>query len=260
MMGTQFDDQAQVHLKVVGLTKTFTLHMLRGKRVPACRDVSFDVPRGRATAIVGSSGSGKSSLLKCIFRTYLPTAGQVLLLTGSGARNLAEADDHEILALRRREIGYVAQFLHAPPRVSALDVVARPRIEQGVPLKAARDEAAHLLEQLTLPHDLFEAYPSLFSGGEQQRVNIARALITRSKLLLLDEPTSALDRGNLDRVVDLLRQAQAEGTTILAVLHDRAVVEALADEVVVMEQGAVRHIGPWSTVPAEYRDAGAGVA
>src|SRR4051794_19108942 len=189
-----------VHLRIENLHKTFTLHVLHGKRVAAFHDVTFDVPRGQITAIVGPSGNGKSSLLKCIYRTYLPTGGRLLYHRPEGVIDLVTADDHTMLALRQREIGYVAQFLKAPPRVTAVDVVARPLIERGVARGAAVAEAAALLGRLHLPDDLFDAYPALFSGGEQQRVNIARALIGRADLLLLDEPTSALDRENLLRV------------------------------------------------------------
>jgi alpha-D-ribose 1-methylphosphonate 5-triphosphate synthase subunit PhnL len=240
-------------LRIEHLTKAFTLHVLHGKRVPAFHDVSFTVPRGKITAIVGPSGSGKSSLLKCIYRTYLPTSGSILLATDDGLVDLAAADDHMILALRKRTMGYVSQFLKAPPRVTAVEVVARPLIERGIHRAAALAEAAAILERLHLPPDLFDAYPSLFSGGEQQRVNIARALVAETDVLLLDEPTSALDRINLERVTGLLSEARARGTTILGIFHDYAVVKALADFVVVMEDGTVRSAGPWSSVPDEYR-------
>jgi len=240
-------------LRIDNLTKAFTLHVLHGKRVPAFHDVSFAVPRGQITAIVGPSGSGKSSLLKCIYRTYLPTRGRIILATDAGTVDLATADDHTILALRKRTIGYVAQFLKAPPRVTAVEVVARPLVERGVQRDVALAEASAILEQLHLPRDLFDAYPALFSGGEQQRVNIARALVAPTDLLLLDEPTSALDRINLERVTGLLREARSRGTTILGIFHDYAVVEALVDIAIVMESGTVRSAGPWSSAPPEYR-------
>ncbi len=252
--------EPDVHLRIEDLHKTFTLHVLHGKRVPAFHDVTFDVPRGKITAIIGPSGNGKSSLLKCIYRTYLPTGGRLLYHRPEGVIDLATADDHTMLALRRREIGYVAQFLKAPPRVTAVDVVARPLIERGVARGTAVAEAAALLARLNLPDDLFDAYPALFSGGEQQRVNIARALIGRADLLLLDEPTSALDRENLLRVAEMLREARAAGTTIVGIFHDYTVVEALADQVVVMEHGTVQYAGPWPGVPATYRTATADAA
>lgn len=235
-----------VHLRIEGLTKDFTLHVLGGKRVPAFRDVTFDVARGGLTAIVGPSGSGKSSLLKCIYRTYLPIAGHMMFAGRMGTVDLVSADDHAVLALRRREIGYVSQFLKPPPRVSALDVVARPLIERGETRDTAREAAAAMLTRLNVPRDLFDGYPTLFSGGEQQRVNIARALLSRADFLLLDEPTSALDQANLHVVSELLREDRVAGTTILGIFHDPAVVAALADTVIIMTAGTVQDIAPGS--------------
>ena len=229
-------------LRIEGLTKEFTLHVLGGKRVPAFADVTFTVPQGGLTAIVGASGSGKSSLLKCVYRTYLPTAGRIFYAGRGGTVDLVAADDHAVLALRQQEIGYVSQFLKPPPRVAALDLVARPLVERGVAVDDARAEAATMLARLNVPRDLFDAYPALFSGGEQQRVNIARALIARADLLLLDEPTSALDTANLRVVAELLREARAAGVTMLGIFHDPAVVADLADTVVTMAGGAVRRV------------------
>jgi len=234
--------ESSAHLRIRGLHKTFTLHVLHGKRITSLRDVSFDVPQGGITAVVGTSGSGKSTLLKCIHRTYLPSGGEMLLQTQRGTIDLAQADDHLILALRRRDLCYVPQFLRAPPRVAALDVVARPLIELGTRLDEARDRAASVLSRLMLAPELYDAYPSLFSGGEQQRVNIARALVVRAHLLLLDEPTSALDHANLERVATLLREARSAGTTIIGVFHDSSLVRGLADMVVTMDRGAVQSI------------------
>jgi len=232
----------EMHLRIEGLTKEFTLHVLGGKRVPAFRDVTFDVPRGGLTAIVGPSGSGKSSLLKCIYRTYLPTAGRMIFAGRASTQDLTTTDDHDMLALRGREIGYVSQFLKPPPRVSALDVVARPLVERGIARDEARTRAGEMLGRLNLPRDLFDGYPTLFSGGEQQRVNIARALLARADFLLLDEPTSALDQANLQVVTELLRETRTAGVTMLGIFHDPAVVTALADTVVTMMHGTVQQI------------------
>ncbi|MBA2451334.1 MAG: ATP-binding cassette domain-containing protein, partial [Chloroflexi bacterium] len=178
-------------LSIRGLTKRFTLHILGGKVVVAFRDVDLDVPVGGFIGLAGTSGSGKSSLLKCIYRTYLASEGAARYVGDDGETvDLARADDRAVLRLRRREIGYVAQFLRASPRVPALDVIAGPRADGGVGLEQARAEARELLDRLRLPRELWDSYPILFSGGEQQRVNVARALITRPRLLLLDEPTS----------------------------------------------------------------------
>jgi len=226
------------HLRIRALSKQFTVHILGGKRVTAFTDVDLDVPAGSFIGLAGASGSGKSSLLKCIYRTYLPTAGEALLTTAeSDVVDLASADERTVLRLRRREIGYVTQFLRPPPRVPALEVVARPRIEQGVDAAQAHDEAARLLARLHLQRELWDSYPVLFSGGEQQRVNVARALITRSRLLLLDEPTSALDAENQTAVVELLLEARAAGATMIGVFHDPRVLATLCDQVAVMRNG-----------------------
>jgi alpha-D-ribose 1-methylphosphonate 5-triphosphate synthase subunit PhnL len=240
------------HLTVDGLSKTFTLHILNDKRVVALRDVSFSVPPGAFLGIVGPSGGGKSSLLKCLFRTYLPTAGAVWYRTADGRSvDLATAPDEEIIALRGGEIGYVSQFLRPTPRVTAVDLVAQPLVRRGVGRDEARGRAAELLRRLALPPDLFDGYPVLFSGGEQQRVNIARALIALPRLLLLDEPTSALDTANQETVIDLLREAHAAGTTILGIFHDLTVLRRLADGYLLLRGGRLAGAGQAATVSPE---------
>lgn len=232
-------------LEIRALTKRFTLHVLRGKRVTAFHDVDLDLPEGSATGVIGPSGSGKSSLLKCVYRTFLPTSGRALYRTAAREQvDLVSADEQAILALRRREIGYVSQFLRVVPRVPALDVVAGVRAAQGVSPEQASAEAAALLTRLRLPRDLWDSFPVLFSGGEQQRLNVARALITRPRLLLLDEPTSALDRENGAAVVDLLLEARRQGTTMLGIFHDPRMVAALCDRVAVMRNGELLDVRP----------------
>jgi alpha-D-ribose 1-methylphosphonate 5-triphosphate synthase subunit PhnL len=225
-------------LEIRVLTKRFTLHVLHGKRVTAFHDLNLDVPEGSVTGVVGPSGSGKSSLLKCIYRTFLPTSGRAVYRTQNGAHvDLASADEQAILALRRREVGYVSQFLRVVPRVPALEIVAGVRTAQGIVPEQAREEAAALLSRLRLPRDLWDSFPVLFSGGEQQRLNVARAVIARPRLLLLDEPTSALDRDNTAAVVELLQEARQAGTTMLGVFHDPRMVEMVCDRVAVMRDG-----------------------
>lgn len=231
-------ERGQPLLTLAQLSKIFTLHMLRGKRVVAFEEISLDVAAGESLGIVGASGSGKSSLLKAIYRTYLPSAGAILYHDAAGRTiDLAAADEREILRLRRAEIGYVAQFLRAQPRVPALDIVAAPRAALGVPLDEAREEARALLTELRVPVDLWDSYPALFSGGEQQRINLARALIARPRLLLLDEPTSALDADNTAIVVALLRRIRAQGTTLIGAFHDPALIRAVCDRVAVLQRG-----------------------
>lgn len=227
-------------LSLRGLSKTITLHILDGAVVEPFRDVSFDVEAGEFVAVVGPSGSGKSSIVKTVHRTYLATGGEAWFRREDGALiDLAAASDREVVGLRRREIGFVSQFLKVEPRVPALDVVAGPLRRRGVDLDEARGRAGELLEALDVPRRLWGSYPTLFSGGEQQRINIARALIGGPRLLLADEPTSALDAANTGRVVELLGAARARGMTILGVFHDIDLIERLADRVVVMGDGRV---------------------
>jgi alpha-D-ribose 1-methylphosphonate 5-triphosphate synthase subunit PhnL len=231
-------------LELQGLSKTITLHILDSSEVEPFKDVSFHVDAGEFVAIVGPSGSGKSSIVKAVHRTYLPTAGRALYRTYScDVVDLASAPDRQIIQLRRQEIGFVSQFLKVEPRVPAVDVVAGPLLRLGADREAARHRASELLERLDIPTKLWSSYPTLFSGGEQQRVNIARAVIARPHFLLADEPTSALDSVNTGRVIELLTETRSHGMTILGVFHDLELIESLADRVIVMKAGHVEAQG-----------------
>ncbi|RZN38301.1 MAG: phosphonate C-P lyase system protein PhnL [Methanosarcinales archaeon] len=231
------------HLEIFDLNKTFNVHVLGGKKIKGFEDVSFSVKRGEFLAIIGSSGSGKSSLLKCMYRTYLADSGSMLYHGDSGSViDLTTASDHEILAIRRNEVGYVSQLLQVVPRTIAVDVIAEPLLQRGIGIDDARDAASGYLARLRIPEDLWDAYPSTFSGGERQRVNIARALIRAPRLLLLDEPTSALDPASTAVVVGMLRGVNP-GTTMIGIFHDLSVVRELADRVVVMKDNRMAGIG-----------------
>ncbi len=235
-------------LSVRGLEKSFVLHGIGGRVVKAFSDVSFDVRAGHLTALAGSSGAGKSSILKCIYRTYLPSAGRVELERASGAMaNLAALNDRDIADLRQREIGYVSQFLRAEPRRGCLDVVVRAGVRRGLDEDHARRAAASVLERLNVPSDLWYTYPTLLSGGEQQRVNLAAATLAPPRLLLLDEPVSALDPANRAAAMALVDDLVARGVGVLAVFHDTEAMRRHASEVVLLGNGAVLASGP----PAE---------
>jgi alpha-D-ribose 1-methylphosphonate 5-triphosphate synthase subunit PhnL len=239
------------HLSIRDLHKQFVLHLLDGKRLTGFADISFDVPAARFVGIAGRSGSGKSSLLKCVYRTYLADAGTMLYRREDGTTvDLASADDDTMLDLRSGEIGYVSQFLRPTPRVRALDLAARPLLRRGVGLPEARERVAELFARLELPRELWDGYPILFSGGEQQRVNLTRALVAEPRLLLLDEPTSALDEGLQERVVELLAEAGGRGTTMIGVMHDTALLAELADVVITMEGGRIVDRQPGRTPAA----------
>ncbi|MGF6859973.1 alpha-D-ribose 1-methylphosphonate 5-triphosphate synthase subunit PhnL [Rhodobacteraceae bacterium MBR-64] len=225
-------------LSVRDLGKGFYIHD-RAKHVPAAEGISFDLKPGQLAALVGPSGAGKSSLLKAIYRTYLPSSGQVLYRTAAGDLvDLASAPETRITDLRRAEIGFVTQFLHCLPRLSTLDVVARPLLQQGVARAAAHDKAARILTALAIPQQLWDATPATFSGGERQRVNIARSFTQGGRLMLLDEPTASLDPVAGENVCAMIEAAKAEGTAMVGIFHDMAVVDRLADVKINVERKA----------------------
>jgi alpha-D-ribose 1-methylphosphonate 5-triphosphate synthase subunit PhnL len=230
-------------LSVNGLGKRFQLHVLGGKVIEGCRGVSFEVPAGSFLGLAGPSGAGKSTILKCIYRTYLASEGSIVYRSASqGEVDLARAPERTVLELRRREVGYVSQFLRAIPRVSALDLVAQPLLGRGeVGVEDARGRAAALLERLAIPRSLLGAYPATFSGGEQQRVNIARAVIWAPRLLLLDEPTASLDRRSVEAVLQLLGELRRAGSTMIGIFHDPALIASTADRILAVGAPGAAH-------------------
>lgn len=221
-------------LTVSSLSKSFTLHH-QGKAIPSANDATFTVQSGRLTALVGPSGAGKSSVLKCVFRTYLPQSGSIVL-HGDTDLDLASCDEHAVLRARRQDIAYVTQFLHCLPRQPTVDVVVAPLAALGVPREQARAAARERLRELDLPERLWDVPPATFSGGERQRVNLARGLVHRPRLLMLDEPTASLDQRSAELVVGAIRSAKSAGVAILAIFHDPELVAALADTVVELKR------------------------
>jgi alpha-D-ribose 1-methylphosphonate 5-triphosphate synthase subunit PhnL len=222
-------------LTVEHVSKTFTIHLRGGQRLPVLSALSFTVLPGECVVLGGASGAGKSSVLKMVYGSYGVDEGRILLRRGAGEIDLATASPRAVLAARRDTMGYVSQFLRAVPRVPALDVVAEPLRERGTETGAARERAGELLARLGIPERLWSLPPATFSGGEQQRVNIARGFIAERPLLLLDEPTASLDARNREVVVELIREKLAAGTGILAIFHDVDVRDALADRVIDVE-------------------------
>ena len=219
-------------LEVRNLTKSFRLHLQDGLRLPVMRDACFAVGAGSCAVLHGPSGSGKSSLLKMIYGTYPCEAGEILVHTADGTVDIATADTRALRRLRRDTVGYVSQFLRVIPRVPALDIVAEPLISRGVAADAARERAASLLQRLNLPQRLWGLPPATFSGGEQQRVNIAMGFVQSYPLLLLDEPTASLDAENRRAVTGLIEQAKTAGTAVLGIFHDPEARERLADRTI----------------------------
>ncbi|MBE0438470.1 MAG: phosphonate C-P lyase system protein PhnL [Gammaproteobacteria bacterium] len=225
---------AQPILSVEGFSKQFELHE-QNKLIPSSSDVDFNVYAGKLTALIGPTGAGKSSVLKGIFRTYLPSSGRIHYHCANGlVMDLARCDEHQILALRQTEIGFVTQFLHALPRQATEDVVAQPLFQRGMDREQARQKAREVLDKLTIPERLWGVPPATFSGGEKQRVNLARGLIAKPRLLLLDEPTASLDPKTTDVVVEMIQEMKLEGTAMLAIFHHPELVERLADNVVTL--------------------------
>ncbi|TCP15542.1 methylphosphonate degradation complex subunit PhnL [Crenobacter luteus] len=211
------------------LSKTFVLHQQDGLELPVLADVSLEVHAGECVALTGPSGAGKSTLLKALYANYLVQHGTLNILRHGRWIDMARAAPHEIVAVRRDTLGYVSQFLRVIPRVSALDIVAEPLIEQGEERETARERAGALLERLNIAERLWNLPPATFSGGEQQRVNIARGLVAPRPVLLLDEPTASLDAANRAVVVELMREAKARGAALVGIFHDEATRDAIAD-------------------------------
>ncbi|MFN8829971.1 MAG: phosphonate C-P lyase system protein PhnL [Labrys sp. (in: a-proteobacteria)] len=229
-------------LSVEGLSKRFTMHLRDGLVIPVVDGVSFSVHAGECVVLGGPSGAGKSSILKMIFGNYRTDAGSIWIEGPDGPVDLAAAQPREILALRRTTIGYVSQFLRAIPRVPALEIVMEPLMAQGVAETEAADRARSLLTALNVPERLWSLPPATFSGGEQQRVNIARGFIANHPMLLLDEPTASLDSRNREAVIGLIEAKKRAGTAILGIFHDDDVREKVADRVIDVTRFAARAV------------------
>jgi len=214
-------------LELSGVAKTFTMHLQGSLRLPVLRSLGFSVAPGQCVALTGPSGAGKSSILKLIFGNYRCDEGSIMVRDGDGAVDIARASPRQILSLRRRKLGYVTQFLRAVPRVGALDTVADALTD--VPRETARAQAAAMLARFNVPERLWNLPPATFSGGEQQRINLARGFLPETPVLLLDEPTASLDACNRDVVVDLVCERKRQGVAIVAIVHDDPVREAIAD-------------------------------
>ncbi len=212
-------------IEISGVSKSFVLHNQGSVVIPVMQDAELTVAPGECVALVGASGAGKSTLMRMIYGNYLANAGQIVV----GGVDVAQAEPREILALRREVLGYVSQFLRVVPRVATIDVVAEPLLQVGVDSDAARARAEELLRRLNIPERLWSLSPTTFSGGEQQRVNIARGFAHTFPALLLDEPTASLDATNREVVLSLIEDAKARGAAIVGIFHDEAARERVCD-------------------------------
>ena len=215
-------------IRVEALSKSFVLHNQAGAVISVLNEAGLSVAAGECVGLAGSSGAGKSTLIRMVYGNYLASTGRILV----GGVDVAGADPRRIIALRRETLGYVSQFLRVVPRVPTLDVVAEPLRALGRPAAEARDRAAVLLRRLNVPGRLWSLSPTTFSGGEQQRVNVARGFVHRYPALLLDEPTASLDRTNRDVVLALIEEAKAAGTAILGIFHDEDARNRVCDRLV----------------------------
>ncbi|MCF8507400.1 MAG: hypothetical protein RIR41_1399 [Pseudomonadota bacterium] len=221
------DDRAPAIL-VDGLAKTFTLHNQGSAGIPVFDRLQLSVKPGECVVLAGESGVGKSTLMRTIFGNYLPTQGRVEVLHDGHYVDITSAEPHMVLEIRRRTLGYVSQFLRVIPRISTLDLTMEPLLENGVDPDEARERAIAVLQALRLPQAHWDLPPATFSGGEQQRVNIARSFVREYPILLLDEPTASLDAANRAIVVDLIRAALDKGTAMIGIFHDADVRDAVA--------------------------------
>jgi alpha-D-ribose 1-methylphosphonate 5-triphosphate synthase subunit PhnL len=219
-------------IEITNAEKTFIMHLQGGVALPVVSGVSFDVAAGECVVLSGPSGSGKSSILKMIFGNYRCDGGRIGIRHEGEQIDLASAEPRQILRVRRHTIGYVSQFLRAVPRVATLDVVAEPLLANGIARSDAREQAGRLLRHLNIPERLWPLPPSTFSGGEQQRVNIARGFISDLPILLLDEPTASLDAANRAVVVDLIDEKKRAGVAMVAIVHDDEIRQLIADRII----------------------------
>ncbi|MEM7295733.1 MAG: phosphonate C-P lyase system protein PhnL [Pseudomonadota bacterium] len=212
-------------IELRGVAKTFTLHNQNSVVIEVVRDVSFTVAEGECVALTGASGAGKSTLMRMVYGNYLTQAGEIRI----GGVDLVQAEPREVIALRREVLGYVSQFLRVVPRVPTLDVVAEPLRAVGILASEAEVRAKALLAQLNVPERLWSLSPTTFSGGEQQRVNIARGFAHAYPAMLLDEPTASLDAVNREVVLSLIEEAKARGAAIIGIFHDETARSRVCD-------------------------------
>ncbi|WP_303979993.1 phosphonate C-P lyase system protein PhnL [Dongia mobilis] len=223
-------------IDVRGATKNFRLHTQGDVEIGVFQDLSLTVEFGSCVALHGPSGCGKSTLLRALYANYRIDRGSIRVRHDQGWVDMAIATPREILAVRQRSLGYVSQFLRVIPRVATLDIVAEPLRQRGVPDDVARDQAVILLRRLNVPERLWELAPATFSGGEQQRVNIARGFIAGFPIMLLDEPTAALDAENRAVVKEIILEAKAEGRAIVGIFHDAEIRAAVCDQLFELAQ------------------------
>ncbi len=218
-------------IQIKNLNKSFQLYNQNNTNINVFKNINFRVNKGEVVALTGNSGTGKSTLLKLIYGSYVISKGDVLI----SDINIKKSSPRDILKLRKNKLGYVSQFLRVVPRVPTIDVVIEPLLEIGCEKKIALKKAQEILERLNIPKNLWNLSPLTFSGGEQQRVNIARGFIHNYPYLLLDEPTASLDQNNKNVVLDLIEKAKLNGSAIIGIFHDETARNKVATREVNLE-------------------------
>jgi len=219
-------------LTIKELKKEFVLHTQNNAHISVFSDFSLTIHAGECVVLSGPSGMGKSTLLKCFYGNYKVTSGHINVEFDDGHIDLATCEPQWIHSLRRETIGYVSQFLRVIPRIPAIDIVMEPLITQGVDAELAEMKAKKLLQRLNIPEHLWSLSPTTFSGGEQQRINIAKGFIADYPILLLDEPTASLDANNREVVIALIEEAKARGAAIIGIFHDEQVRDSVTDKLI----------------------------
>jgi len=219
-------------IRAQGLFKSFTLHTQGRVRIPVLNDFHFEAGPGESVALVGPSGAGKSTFMRLLYGNYRAEKGIIEVRHRGGIVDLAQSDPHEILDLRRWTIGHVSQFLRIVPRVPALEVVMEPMLDRGMERENAAEKARGLLQKLRIPSRMWSLSPTTFSGGEQQRINLARGFSVFYPILLLDEPTASLDPLNAGTTIRMIREAMDSGTTVIGIFHDKDLRDTVAQRCV----------------------------
>lgn len=238
-----FNKMKETILEVNNFSKDFELHALN-KTITACSNISFEVSKGEFLGIIGKSGAGKSTILKSIYKTYIPTTGEIIFNSEIyGNVDLAKIGDREMINLRKKEIGYVSQFLKTLPRITAIELVVHSLIESGFEKDCSYDMAKDILNQFEIKKNLWDAYPNNFSGGEKLRLNLAQAMVKKPRLLLLDEPTASLDNQSKIYVKEKMLELKSQGTTMIGIFHDIEFMETVIDKTFTMAKGTISESG-----------------
>lgn len=234
---------SEVMISARGISKKFMMHQQNGAVINVFDQLNFDAYAGSCLILAGQSGSGKSTLLRMMYGNYLANSGELKIKKGDQWVDMVTATPRQIVELRKDNIGYVSQFLKTIPRVTTLNVVMQPALERGINKEDAQKRAESLLSRLNIPERLWHLAPSTFSGGEQQRVNIARGFMVSWPILLLDEPTASLDEKNRDVVLELIQEAKDNGSSIIGIFHDAYVRQQVGNrQFNVLQNEVVDHV------------------